>query len=557
MKFSRTMVLVICTVGLVTFSCKTSKEEKAEKTENDQPNIIFIMSDDHAYQAISAYGHGLNETPNIDRLAEEGSLFTRSTVTNSICAPSRAVILTGKHSFVNGKVDNNQPFNWDQHNFPKYLQKGGYETAMIGKIHLDGLPQGFDHSMVLPGQGHYYNPDFLVNGEKKRFEGYVTDITTEYALKWLKEGRDKEKPFLLIYNQKAPHRNWQPAPEYLTLYDDKDFTPPSTYFDGNTNYAGRGTAAKTQEMEIDGHARWGHDFKLRVNPDGHETGLDNELERFNEEQRAQWIAAYEPKNRAFKDKYFPKDRNFRDGESTGGEIADESLREREIAVWKYNRYIKDYLRTIKSVDDGVGEVLDYLEENGLADNTIVVYTSDQGFYLGEHGWFDKRFMYEESFRTPLLIRYPKEIEPGTVIDALVQNLDFAPTLLDYAGVEIPSEMQGESFRNLLNGTSGEWRDAVYYTYYEYPSVHMVKRHYGVSTHRYKLMHFYYDIDEWEMYDLEKDPHEMNNIYEDPDYADVRADMHQKLADLREEYGDSDELQERYLKEYLEYRENRN
>src|SRR5690554_5883622 len=260
------------------------------------PNIVVMLSDDHAYQAISAYGYGLNQTPNIDRLGEEGAIFTRATVTNSICAPSRAVILTGKHSFINGKVDNLQPFDWDQDNFAKMLQKSGYSTAMIGKIHLDGLPQGFDHSMVLPGQGEYYNPDFLVNGERQNFEGYVTEITTEYALKWLEEGRDKDKPFLLIYNQKAPHRNWKPAPKYLTLFDDKTFDPPATFFD---DYTGRGEAARSQEMEIAGHGLWGHDFKLKVDPDGNETGFSNQLKRLNEEQLRQWEEAYEPKNKAF------------------------------------------------------------------------------------------------------------------------------------------------------------------------------------------------------------------------------------------------------------------
>jgi arylsulfatase A-like enzyme len=539
MKFkNKKPLLTFFAFAILIFSCKISTTE--QQAEAKRPNIIFIMSDDHAYQAISAYGHGLNKTPNIDRLAEEGAIFTRATVTNSICAPSRAVVLTGKHSFINGKVDNVQPFNWDQDNFAKLLQKDGYATAMIGKIHLDGLPQGFDHSMVLPGQGHYYNPDFIVNGEKKRFEGYVTELTTEYALKWLEEERDKDKPFLLFYNQKAPHRNWKPAPKYLTLFDDTTFTPPATYFDDDTDYAGRGTAAKAQEMEIDGHARWGHDFKFQIGPGGNETRFTRELTRFNEEQLAQWNAAYEPKNKAFTEAY-----------RKGGEIAvNDADKEKEVALWKFNRYIKDYLRTIQSVDDGVGEVLDYLEENGLADNTIVVYTSDQGFYLGEHGWFDKRFMYEESFRTPLLIRYPKEIKAGVTIEQLVQNLDFAPTLLDYAGVEIPSEMQGESFRKLVNGSSDEWRDAVYYTYYEYPSVHMVKRHYGIATDRYKLMHFYYDIDEWEMYDLEKDPNEMTNIYDDPEYADVKAELHEKLINLRKKYGDSDELDQQFLKAYL-------
>ena len=513
------------------FSC-TPKQQDEEKAENKRPNILFIMSDDHAYQAISAYGHGLNETPNIDRLADEGALFTRACVTNSICAPSRAVLLTGKHSFLNGKVDNVQPFNWDQDNFPKLLQANGYQTAMIGKIHLDGLPQGFDFSMVLQGQGHYYNPDFLVNGEKKRIEGYCTEIVTEAALNWLKNTRDKDKPFCMLYHQKAPHRNWKPAPKYLTLYDDITFEPPANYFD---NYEGRGTAARAQEMKVDGHAQWGHDFKLIVDPNGDSTGFHNELKRFNPKQLADWMAAYEPKNEAM--------------------IA-ARLEGEELARWKYNRYIKDYLRTIKSVDDGVGEVLDYLDENGLAENTIVVYTSDQGFYLGEHGWFDKRFMYEESFRTPLLVRFPKEIKAGTKFTNLVQNLDFAPTFLDYAGIEIPEDMQGESFRKLASGETTEFREAVYYTYYEYPAVHMVKRHYGIANQRYKLMHFYYDVDEWEMYDLEKDPNEMNSVYGDPEYAEVQKMMHEKLAKLRQHYGDSDENDQKFLAAYLEQMEKR-
>ena len=541
MKLNNVYILVISVVILAMMASACNREEKKTETAAP-PNILFIMSDDHAYQAISAYGHNLNETPNIDRIAKEGAIFTRACVTNSICAPSRAVMLTGKHSFINGKVDNVQPFDWDQDNFPKLLQAHGYQTAMIGKIHLDGLPQGFDYSMVLPGQGHYYNPDFLVNGEQQRLEGYVTEITTEYALKWLEEMRDKDKPFCLMYHQKAPHRNWQPAPKYLTLYDDKTFDPPANYFD---DYEGRGTAAKEQEMEIDGHAQWGHDFKMVVDPNGDSTGFARELERFNEEQRAQWEAAYGPKNAAFKKAY-----------ASGEELAFNDANAEEIALWKFNRYIKDYLRTIKSVDDGVGEVLDYLEENGLAENTIVVYTSDQGFYLGEHGWFDKRFMYEQSFRTPLLVRYPKEIEAGTKIDKLVQNLDLAPTFLDYAGVEIPQEMQGESFRQLVSGETDEWRDAVYYTYYEYPSVHMVKRHYGVATERYKLMHFYYDIDEWELYDLEEDPNEMRNVYDDPEYAEVQEMMHARLEELRAYYGDSDENDQKFLKAYLDVVEKR-
>jgi arylsulfatase A-like enzyme len=518
----KTILLIFAAMAIINCS--------PQKQETQRPNILFIMSDDHAFQAISAYGHGLNKTPNIDRLAEEGAIFTRACVTNSICAPSRAVLLTGKHSFLNGKVDNMFPFDWNQPNFPKLMQVNGYQTAMIGKIHLDGIPQGFDFSMVLPGQGEYYNPDFLINGERVRKEGYCTEIITETMLDWLKNKRDQNKPFCALYHQKAPHRNWLPAPKYVNLYDDITFDPPANFFD---DYNGRGRAAREQEMEIDGHAQWGHDFKLIVDPNGDSTGFIRDLNRMNPEQRTNWMNAYESENQEFLAK---------------------NLQGKELAIWKYNRYIKDYLRTIKSVDDGVGEVLNYLEEAGLAENTIVIYTSDQGFYLGEHGWFDKRFMYEESFRTPLLVRFPKEIKPGTKIDKLVQNLDFAPTFLDYAGIEVPEDMQGESFRDLVSGKTSEWRDAVYYTYYEYPSVHMVKRHYGVATDRYKLMHFYYDIDEWEMYDLETDPSEMKNIYNDPAYADVQKMMHQRLAELRTQYGDSDENNQKFLKIYLDEQE---
>lgn len=523
--FVSSIILLVASLGLCNCQSVPLETKLAER-----PNILFIMSDDHAYQAISSYGFGLNETPNIDRLAEGGAIFTRACVTNSICAPSRAVMLTGKHSFINGKVDNIQPFNWDQDNFPKLLQANGYQTAMVGKIHLDGQPQGFDYSMVLPGQGTYYNPDFLIDGKKIRIEGYVTDIITDTMMDWLKNKRDPNKPFCALYHQKAPHRNWEPAPEYLTLYDDVTFEPPANYYD---DYEGRGTAAREQEMEVDGHADWGIDFKMLKDPDGKETVLfDWYLSRFNEKQLADWKAAYTPKNDAMKAA---------------------KLEGKDLAKWKYNRYIKDYLRTIKSVDDGVGEVLDYLEEAGLAENTIIVYTSDQGFFLGEHGWFDKRFMYEESFRTPLLVRYPKEIKGGTVINRLVQNIDFAPTFLDYAGIDIPDEMQGVSFRKLVAGKTKKWRDAVYYTYYEYPATHMVKRHYGVATDRYKLIHFYYDIDEWEMYDLKTDPSEMKSVYDDPAYAKVRKRMHKRLDELRKQYGDSDENDQKFLKAFLEAR----
>ena len=515
-------IITLFLLSLLMVSCQG--EEK-----KDRPNIVFIMSDDHAYQAISAYGYGLNHTPNIDKIANEGVIFNRGFVTNSICAPSRAVMLTGKHSHMNGKVDNIQSFDWNQDNFAKELQKAGYQTALVGKIHLNGLPQGFDYSNVLPGQGQYYNPDFIENGEKKQYEGYVTKITTDIALDWLKNKREKEKPFLLLYHQKAPHRTWMPEEKYFTLFDDQNFVPPANFFD---EYQGR-LAAAEHEMGIYKDMDIVYDLKMLDKEEELQTkyrkSFQNQYNRMNEEQRSAWDAYYDPIIDAFKKS---------------------DLEGKELALWKFNRYMQDYLRTIQSVDDGVGEILDYLEENGLTENTIVVYTSDQGFYLGEHGWFDKRFMYEESFRTPILMKYPKEIKAGTAIDQMIQNLDFAPTFLDYAGVEISKEIQGESFRNLVNGKVSEWRDAIYYTYYEFPGEHHVKRHYGVRTDQYKLIHFYYDIDAWELYDLENDPSEMNNIYDDPSYKEVVENMHDRLDEMRTKYGDSDELNARNLERYL-------
>jgi arylsulfatase A-like enzyme len=517
--FAESMVLLAAGTGLMT----CAHTEKSPK----QPNIIFIMSDDHAYQAISAYGYGLNKTPNIDRLAREGVLFSRACVTNSLCAPCRATLLTGKYSHLNGKVDNRTIFDWNQPNFAKILQANGYQTALIGKIHLDGNPQGFDYWNVLPGQGQYYNPDFIEMGVKKRFPGYCTELTTQFALDWLENKRDKSKPFCLLFHQKAPHRNWLPAPKYLNLFDDRTFDPPANFFD---DYSGRGRAAREQQMEIARDGRWGHDFKLIVNPDGDSTEFKSDLKRMDDQQRKQWMNAYEQENQDF---------------------LKAKLQGKELALWKFNRYIKDYLRTIQSVDDGVGEVLDYLDKNGLTENTIVVYTSDQGFYLGEHGWFDKRFMYEQSLRTPLIIRYPKEIKAGAVNDKMVMNLDFAPSFLDYAGIQKPADMQGESFRKLVAGKTKEWRDAVYYHYYEFPAEHMVKRHYGIRTEQYKLIHFYYDIDEWELYDLKADPEEMTNLYGKPEYAAIQAGLHKRLDELRKKYGDSDELNQQYLKSFLE------
>ncbi len=525
--FYKTAVLIII-VSLI--KCKNSSEiNPSAKSTHISPNIVFIMSDDHAYQAISAYGYGLNKTPNIDRIANEGAIFQKGFVTNSICAPSRAVMLTGKHSHMNGKVDNIQAFDWDQDNFAKSLQEAGYQTALVGKIHLNGLPQGFDYSNVLPGQGQYYNPDFIENGVKKKYPGYVTTITTEIALDWLKNKREKDKPFLLLYHQKAPHRTWMPEKKYFTLFDDKVFTPPANFFD---DYKKR-PAAAMHEMGIYKDMDVVYDLKMLDKEGSIKTKLrryfQGMYDRMDKKQRSAWDAYYDPIIKDFKSR---------------------NLEGKELALWKFDRYMKDYLRTIQSVDDGVGEILDYLEKNNLSDNTIVVYTSDQGFYLGEHGWFDKRFMYEESFRTPILIKYPKEIKAGTTINQLIQNLDFAPTFLDYANVSISKDIQGESFRNLLNGKTKKWRDAIYYTYYEFPGEHHVKRHYGIRTDQYKLIHFYYDIDEWELYDLEEDPTEMNNIYNDPAYSTIKNEMHQKLIEIRKKYKDSDLLDKENLERYL-------
>ena len=368
------------------------------------------MSDDHGYQAISAYGYqGLNKTPNIDRIAKNGAIFSRAFVTNSLCAPSRAAMLTGKHSFVNGKVDNVQKFNWDQESFPKLLRESRYQTALIGKIHLDGLPQGFDYSAVLPGQGDYYNPNFIVNGKKEQIHGYVTEITTNLTLNWLKN-RDMDKPFCLLYHQKAPHREWLPSPKYYRQYTKMNFKEPKTLYD---DYSGRGTAAKEAEMNILKNQNWAGDSKIypeimkelgiSETSDWGIWAFNKNLDRRDDSQRATWDSVYRPIAEDFEKKY-------------------PSMDQKELMHWRYERYMQDYLGSIASVDEGVGKVLDYLEENGLEQNNLVVYTSDQGFYMGEHGWFDKRFMYEESLRTPLLISYPREIKLGSTIDAMVQNI---------------------------------------------------------------------------------------------------------------------------------------
>jgi arylsulfatase A-like enzyme len=472
----------------------------------DRPNIVFIFSDDHSYEAISAYGGRLKKvapTPNLDRLAATGMRFDRCFVTNSLCGPSRAVIQTGKHSHLNGFLENEHRFDGSQQTFPKLLQKAGYQTAVVGKWHLGTDPQGFDFWNVLPGQGTYYKPTFKT--PKGTVEGkvgqYVTDVITEKSIDWLKNGRAKDKPFMLMMQHKAPHRFWLPPINYIKQYSSKIYPEPKNLFD---DYKGRGTPAHTQDMT------------LSVTMD---LALDNKMVPFRQdhmtaEQKAAWNAAYD-------------------------EIRMKVLKDcpqgNDLIRWKYQRYMADYLACVRSLDDSVGAMLDYLDKAGLAENTVVIYASDQGFFLGEHGWFDKRFMYEESFRTPLLVRWPGVTKAGSINGQLVQNLDFAQTFLDIAGAAMPSDMQGRSLKPLLAGkTPSDWRTSVYYHYYCFPEYHAVRRHDGVRNERYKLMHFY-DLGEWELFDIEKDPQEMTSVYSNPKYAAVVKQMKSELAKMRKEY----------------------
>lgn len=527
----------LSTLIIGSFGCKTAPEQE-EKEE--KPNIIYIMTDDHAYQALSAYSNDLIETPGLDRIAEEGMRFTRSFVTNSISAPSRATLLTGKYSHENGVIDNAKTFDGSQVTFPKLLQDAGYQTAMIGKWHLKSDPTGFDYWKVLPGQGNYYNPDFIEMGEQVRDTGYVTDLITDDVINWIDKAKGKEEPFCVLYHHKAPHRAWWPGPDHLNTYDDKEFPEPETLFD---DYKGR-IAAEAALMEIDSNMYLSSDLKVKpelVKKENQRPGIEfptrfgayeRNSGRMTKEQLKAWNEAYADRNEEF--------REFEDKQG------------KEFVRWKYQQYMEDYLRCIKSVDENVGRLLDYLEENGLKENTIVVYTSDQGFYLGEHGWFDKRFMYEESLRMPLLVRYPKEVKAGAVNDDIVLNLDFAPTFLDYAGTDIPEQMQGRSLRPVLKGeTPEDWRESMYYHYYEYPAWHAVKRHYGIRTDRYKLIHFYYDIDQWEFYDLKKDPLELHNEIDNPEYEDEIERLKEKMQEKRNKYGDSDSLAREYIDRWIE------
>ena len=536
---------LVALTAIVALTIGCTKEPPEERKEA-RPNILFIMSDDHSERAISAYGSTLIQTPNIDRIANEGVMFRESFVANSICGPSRAIMLTGKHSHINGFRNNQDRFDGSQPSYPQILQGAGYTTAVVGKWHLGSKPVGFDYWEILRGQGQYYSPEFITNiasatttevaveGEtgrvievelENRYDGeYVTTKTTDLALNFL-QNRDEEKPFLLIFNHKAPHRNWMPDVDELGVIDTSDFEVPDNFYD---SYAGRPGAA-AQELEIN-DMYLSYDLKLEQHE--YEGDLEDTADgwaeywtngfygRMSDQQKARWDAYYTEANKEYQRvKHDPK----------------------ALIEWKYRRYMHEYLGTVHSMDRNIGRVLDYLDEAGLAENTIVVYTSDQGFYIGEHGWFDKLYMYEESMRTPLVVRYPAGMEAGRVVEEMVQNIDYAPTLLDFAGVPIPADMQGISLKGLMTGeTRALGRDSLYYHYHQgIESTHNVAKQYGVRTSTHKLIRFKdVGMDHWEMYDLQTDPGEMKNIYDEPAQKDIRQALHVKLNNLRTKYDDS-------------------
>lgn len=547
---------LLLTAPLAICSCGNSQAKLPQKAS--KPNIIYIMTDDHSYQTISANGSAVSKlapTPNIDRLANEGILFQKAFVENSLSTPSRACLMTGLYSHQNGQRQLTEGIDTTKVFFTELLQQAGYQTAVVGKWHMSCEPKGFDTYHILDDQGKYYNPTFKspeTNGEYVVEEGYATSLTTEHALKFM-DNRDKEKPFCLLIHHKAPHRNWMPEQKYIGLYEDVEFPLPENFWD---NYEGRGEAARGQKMTIEKDLELVQDLKIEELKDHAKTPYDEvsymflmgELGRLNPEERKVWDAFYKPRNEKF---------------------LKANLQGKELTEWKYQNYMKDYLRCIKSVDDAVGEVLDYLEKNNLRENTIIVYTSDQGFYMGEHNWFDKRFMYEESFRTPLIISYPNGAKQGVKSDALVQNIDYAPTFLTLAGVEVPKEMPGKPLTELFGGDKPQdWRNSLYYHYYDYPAFHLVRKHDGVRTERYKLIHFYGeggmrgaktvyqttpgtreykvlsllngsgylvdapDINYDELYDLEKDPHEMNNLFGKPGYEEITKELQSLLSKYR-------------------------
>ena len=479
--------------------------------QNKRPNIVIIVSDDHAYQTISAYGNKFVETPNIDRIANEGAIFNNTFVTNSICGPSRATILTGKYSHKNGFKDNaTSRFDHGQDLFVKRLQESGYKTAWIGKQHLGNKPQGFDYYDILPGQGHYYNPDFIkMDGSIENVEGYVTNIITDKAEDWL-DKQNSDAPFCLIIGHKATHRTWLPDTNDFGIYDDINFPLPENYFD---DYEGR-EAAKVQEMSIYKDMIMGYDLKMLTDEQAEKESTVN---RMNADQLEKFKAYYNP---IYED------------------LKARNLQGKELAEWKFQRYMKDYLSTAKAMDRNIGRVLDYLDKHNLTENTLVIYLSDQGFYMGEHGWFDKRFMYEESFKTPMVARFPGVIKPKTEINGFTMNLDIAPTVLEVANVAIPKEIQGLSFLSLMNGKKKDIRDEVYYHYYE-NGEHAVSPHFGVRDKRYKLIRYYERVDSWELFDLKKDPSEMNNVYGKKGYDKVTKKMLKLLKQQIDKFEDDE------------------
>jgi len=506
-KFNKSILWIVILITIFSYSQTTQNNIKP-------PNIVFIFSDDHATNAISAYGGLFTElapTPNIDRIAAEGALLENALCTNAICGPSRAAILTGKYSHVNGYYKNYKGgvFDNKQWTYPQALQQSGYQTALVGKWHLASEPVGFDYYKyhISKGeQGLYWDPVYNDNGKKIKEKGYATNLTTDFAIDWL-QGRDEDEPFCLLLQYKAPHREWSPDTKYENLWDDIEMPYPLTF---NDNYEGRELTAGDSEMTMDYFNR--QDMKMTP-PDS-----------LTKKNRREWLQF-----------------GFKPGQIV---TPTDNLNSQEVRQWKYQKYIKDYLATVKSVDDNIGKVLEYLKNNGLEENTIVIYSSDQGFFLGEHGFFDKRFMYEESLKMPFVIRYPGKIKAGTVVTDVISNIDFAPTLLDMAGVSIPEKVQGNSFFNILKGeNTKDWRQSMYYHYYEYPYYHRVQPHYGIRNQRYKLIHFYYDIDAWEFYDLENDPDEMNNLINNPDQASIVNRLKLELYQLKELYGNTLTIEE--------------
>lgn len=488
----------------------------AVNAQNKRPNIVLIFSDDHAYQAISAYGNKIVQTPNIDRIATQGALLQNNFVTNSICGPSRATLLTGKYSHKNGYYDNGiTPFNTAQLVFPQLLQQNGYQTAWIGKMHLNALPKGFDYLNILAGaggQGFYFNPDFVnTNNDTITYKGYVSNLISDFFFNWLQQ-RDTSKPFFAVVGEKATHRSWYPDLQDLGAYDNIDFPLPEDFYD---NYDTR-LAAKDQDMTIDKTMRLKEDLKvgMQFKPDGRRGSLDAEQAH------------------AYSDYYGKITKEFEGKKLTG----------KDLVEWKYQRYMKDYYATAKSMDRNIGKILGYLDSTGLSKNTVVIYASDQGFYLGEHGWFDKRFIYDQSLKTAFMVRYPGVIKPGIKINEIVSNTDWAPTVLDIAGVKTPAEMQGVSFLPVLKQqTPADGKKDFYYHYYEYPQPHHVSPHFGIRTKDHLLVRFYKGVESWELFDLQKDPAEHNNVYSDPQYKTTITDLKARLKQLIIQYDDKEAL----------------